>query len=50
MGVPNSCVTGGKIGNATGGSVVNHLGISGISTSPILRLLILISGIGINNH
>ena len=47
MGVPNSIVTGGMTGTATGGSDDIHLGTSGILTSRILILLRLISGMGI---
>ena len=47
MGVPNSIVTGGMTGTATGGSDDIHFGTSGILTSRILILLRLISGMGI---
>ena len=48
IGVPTCEVTGGYMGNASGGSVVNHAGILGMKTSRILRLFNRMSGIDIS--
>ena len=48
IGVPTCEVTGGYTGNASGGSDVNHAGISGMKTSRILIVFNRMSGIDIS--
>jgi len=50
IGVPNSIVTGGIAGSATGGSDDIHFGTSWITMSRIPILLSRISGIGISHQ